>query len=308
MILRFLLAALAAFVIAAPARAEDTDEAKRDALIASEWFKKGAWTSELAKAQAEAKKTGKLILVYYTVTDRESPYCRLLEKVLLSDDRFLEWSKKFVCYCQITFSKKSTLDELTHARGRAWPWFAFLDSTGALLLPVQPTQVFKAFDEAGERVLAYVELGRRAQNGGQAEKRDLVIGALDLGRITIDDARARLAQLGELSDPQKKALAQAEANAFISDLAMKTDTSDTPAHLATGRKFLEHKKSGKPMPTSRGDVKAFWIAIMAVAVEDKNAALYEEALRDMKKRFGDEVPSQKFFESCEKTLEDMKKK
>lgn len=305
------LAGVAAVVLAISgvAHAQDgapSDEAKRDALVASDWFKKGNWTSELDKAKADAKKTGKVIFVYFTVTDQESPFCRNIEKTLLPDERFVEWSKKFVPYCQITYSKKNTLDELHRAQGKHWPWFAFLDSTGALLFALRPTMAQKGFEEAGERVLSYLELSRKAQKGGDAEKRDLVIAALDIRKIKSDDARARLEKLGELTEAQKKALAQAETNAFVSELAMATDPNDKPAVIEAGRKFVAHKKSGQPLPTFRSDIQSYWLAIMKLAVEEKDAALYEEAYLAMKERYGSEATTKTFFEGCARTLDELK--
>jgi hypothetical protein len=299
-------AALLAVLVAGPARADDADKAKRDALVASEWFKKGGWTDELAKAKAESKKSGKAIFVYFTVTNQDSPFCRNLEKDLFSGAKFLEWAKGFVCYCQITASKDAKLDELHKAQGKAWPWFAFLDSSGDLIYALRPTPMLEAFTEAGERVTSYVEVGRKAQKGGDAEKRDLVIAALDLGRIKVDDALARLEKLGALTASQKKAFAQAESNAFISEIANSTDPTDKEAIHEAGRKFTEHRKAGKPLPSSIGDFQSYWIAILGFAVEEKDAALYEEGLKLLKERFGKEPLAKPFFDSCDKTLAELK--
>src|SRR5581483_8199530 len=301
--------ALAALALAGTARAGDPLEEKKDALLAQEWVKKGRWTTDLAAAKEEAKRSGKPIFAYFTVTTPESPFSRNIEKTLLGDEKFLAWSKGWVCYVHVTWSEKSNYDELEKAKGRAWPWFAFLDAEGGLIYPLRPAMALQAFEEAGERVKRYVELSRKAEKGSDAEKRDLVIAALDLGRIKAegeDGARARLEKLGELSAEQKKALELAETNAFVMAVAMATDTSDKEAHLAAGRKFIEHKKAGKPLPTARADFQAYWLAIMRVAQEEKDAALYEEGVKALAGRYGQEPTSKAFFEKCAKTLEELK--
>jgi hypothetical protein len=88
--------------------------------------------------------------------------------------------------------------------------------------------------------------------------------------------------------------------------ALTTDPSNADAHLAAGRKFVEHKKLGKPLPTYRNDIQGFWLAVMKVATTDKDAALYEEALVALKERYGSEASAKAFFESCAKTLDELK--
>ena len=298
------LAALVLFLACGRARADE--DPKHAALVAEEWFKKGGWVDDLDKAKAEAKKSGRPIFVYYTTVAQESPFCRNIEKDVFATDKFLDFTKKFVCYAQVHSKQNPSVEELKKARGKAWPWFAFVDASAKLLLPLAPDVSLEMFVEAGDRVLRYVEVAKRSVKGDQFEKRDLVIEAVDLGRIGVEDAHRRLVGLGDLTAEQKKHLAQAEANNFVGELALTTDPSNSEAHLATGRKFVEHKKQGKPLPTYRNDIQGFWLAVQKVATTDKDAELYEEALKALKDRYGSEASAKAFFESCDKTLEEMK--
>lgn len=282
-------------------------KARRDAVLAGEWFKKGGWTTDLNKACAEARKGEKLIFCYYTATEPESPPCRDYEKDFLSSEKFLSWTKKkkLVLLCSVTAGIGDDSKPFRKARGPGWPWFAFLDHTGTVIVHHWPGPELEGFEETAARAERYAELSKKAANGGAKEKIDVIIAALDLGRIKAADARARLASLGPLSDEQKKALEQADTDCFVSDLALDAG-SDPDRILAAGRKFVEHKNSGKPLPVFRADVQAYWIAVMKVAETDKAPALYEEALKALEERYGKEESAKEFFEGCRKTLADLK--
>jgi thioredoxin-related protein len=298
------LVALAVLVACGSASGEEDE--KHAALVAGDWFKKGGWLDDLDKAKAESKKSGRAIFVYHTTVAQDSPFCRNLEKDIFTDEKFLEFTKKFVCYAQVHSAKRPSVDELRKSRGKAWPWFAFVDASGNLLLPLAPDFSREVFVEAGERVLRYIEVARRSVKGSESDKRDLVIEALDLGRIGIEDAHKRLAALGGATDEQKKKLAQAEANNFVAGISIATSPSDQDAILAAGRKFVDHKKQGKPLPSYRGDIQAFWLAVQKVATTDKDPVLYEEAFLALKERYGSEPSAKAFFEGCARTLEELK--
>ncbi len=310
---RAVAALVSLLLLASPSFAEDDpkkqEDPKREVVTGGEWFKKGNWVDELDKAKAEAKKSGRAIFVYYC-TAGESPFCRNLEKNVFSNDKFLDFAKKFVCYAQVTAKRKPTdqdLQELRAAKGLVqWPWFSFLDASGNLLLSLAPMMNLGGIEEGGDRILRYIEIAKRVKGGAQSDQRDLVIAALDLGRITIENAHERLQKLGELTEEQKKALALAETNNFVEGLSNKTDPANADAILAAGRKFVEHKKSGKPAPSYRSDIQPYWLAVMKVATTDKDPDLYEEALVALKDRYGNEPTAKAFFEGCAKTLEELK--
>lgn len=62
-----LLLSAAASAWAQQASQEDLQK-KRDAKLAESWVKDGGWITDYDKAREEAKKAGKLVFAYFTVT------------------------------------------------------------------------------------------------------------------------------------------------------------------------------------------------------------------------------------------------
>jgi hypothetical protein len=64
--MRSALVALGLAVLAGAAHAQETNEAKRDKKLKEPFLSKAAWTTDYDKAREEARKSGKLIFVYFT--------------------------------------------------------------------------------------------------------------------------------------------------------------------------------------------------------------------------------------------------
>lgn len=205
------------------------------------------------------------------------------------DEAFVKWSEKYVLFCHITSNVSTDPYQklLQEKGGRGFPYLVFMDENGNVLARHEGPRTVEGFARTSEKVQAYLDLKKKAGSGDKDAKIDLLILQIELGHFKADEARRRAGELGEVPAERHKKLEAALANLEVMEI-VQTVTRERSTRLAAGRKCLEMKKAGR-VPSGEQESQIFWILIMDVAEEDKDAALFEEALNAIKERFGDKI-------------------
>jgi hypothetical protein len=301
------LAVAVVVALVAPVIAQDDQAAlakKRDDKLAQPWVKAGGWIADFDKAVSEARKSGKPILAYFTLTASAAPYCQKVESSVFSDPKFAEMGKSYVLFLHITSGvKKDKNQDLAKKRGGdGFPYTVWLDTDGNLLCGTdnwtfQNQRGVVGLDQTGKRVAWYLDVKKKAAGGGNPEKIDLLLADVELGRTKLADAEKRLANLGALTDDQKTLLeglrvkdeVRPTIDPFIQKGASDNDQIDA------GKKFLAIKKAGRPAPPFAPYYEFYWRCILVDAQKEKDAAAFEEALKALKARFGDDRGSSLYY-------------
>jgi thioredoxin-related protein len=97
------------------------------------------WLTNYNLATAEARKSDKLILLYFSGSDWD-PWTDKLEKDVLSTDPFKTWANEHIIPMQVDFAKEKRINSITKAQNDKLktqysvakvPLFVFVDATGA---------------------------------------------------------------------------------------------------------------------------------------------------------------------------------
>jgi len=208
-------------------------------------------------------------------------------------------------FCHITTQIQGEKygDLLSEKGGNGFPYLVFMDQNGDVLAVHEGKREVDAFSETAKKAQEYVDLKKKADAGDKKAIVEVVFRELRGGRMKLDVADKKLAGI-ELSDDQKKELEQLRADVEVGDIlhAVKTN-ADVPD---AGKKFAERKKAGKPAPSNEQFVQYYWQFIMTYAEQEKDPALYEDALKALKEKFGKNPKAKAYFDKADKTLEKLK--
>ena len=124
------------------------------------------------------------------------------------------------------------------------------------------------------------------------------------GSLTPEAFEQGLKEAAPLSKEQETA-----AGAMRVDLEVRgilaTVTRERPTQIAAGKRFLEMKRAGR-IPQGDEEVQPFWILMMGVADDQKDADLFAEGVDALKARFGGKPGAEKFFAQAEKKLAELR--
>lgn len=299
---------------------------KRDEKLAEPWVKADGWIADYEKALGEARKSGKPILAYFTVSSDASPPCQKFERTL-GDAKAAELGKSYVLFLHVTshVKKDKHQDLLAKKGGKGFPYVVWLDADGNVVSDADswefqdpPARSIAGLDETGKRVKWYLDVKKKASGGGNPEKVDLALAELEMDKAKLADVEKRIAGLGP-SNEQKAALEALRSREEIKPTVEKLRKGAGFEDLcAAGKKFIEMRKAGKPAPQAGPSFEFFWRCILLDARKEKDAASFEEGLKALKARFGDSTGSSLYFhvgqetwktylEEMDKSLEQLKK-
>lgn len=218
----------------------------------------------------------------------------------------MKFAADYVLFCHITSHVEADKhqDLLEKKGGQGFPHIVFMDAEGRVLAEHQGARDAEGFAATGAKARNFLALKAKAEGGDAGAKIDFLMAQLELGQVGEAEAGEQLKKLGKLTAEQEKKFAALMSGAAVK--AVMAEVNDEASALAAGRKFLEMKKAGRPEPLGEGEVQPYWILMMRVAEEDKDAAVYEEALTALKARFGGLPQAQGFFKNAENTLKKLK--
>jgi hypothetical protein len=230
-----------------------------------------------------------------------------VENGAFSAEDFGKWAEKYVLFLHNTSQVEGdTYPKLLSEKGgTGFPYLVFMDSDGNVLAKHEGQRGTAEFDKTfEEKVKAFLELKKKAEGGDAPAKLELFEKQLALRHFKADEARKKMAELGELPADKKDKFNAQILSIEIADV-FATVTRDKATRIAAGKKLVEFKKAGR-IPSGEREVQSFWILIMDHAEAEKDAALFEEALKAMRDKFGANTRMAKFFEEKEAILAKLK--
>ncbi len=209
-------------------------------------------------------------------------------------------------YCNIMSHVATDKDQdlLEKVGGQGFPHIVFMDAEGKVLAEHESERSAAAFGKTGEKARSFLSLKAKAEKGDKAAQVENALAQLELGQIKAAEAKERL-KGRTLSKEQQAKLDGLASGAEVKEI-LETVTQDEETQNAAAKKFLAMKKAGKPAPSDDRLAQPYWILMMNCAEDEKDAALFEECLKALKARFGDNPRAQNFFKAKEEALEKLK--
>jgi hypothetical protein len=228
-----------------------------------------------------------------------------LEGSVLSSEEFKTWGKSVVLFAHVTTRIKGRKDDdlLGKKGGRGFPHLVALDAEGnvtAKLSGGRDVAGFKTMMESGAK---YTAIASKAEKSTD-DKVFLFGHDIEMGNLKFEDAKKRAAEIGKVTDEQKKKMDAGLLGLEIQD-AMPKGRGDTAGEMAAGKKFAEMYTAGRE-PTTDQLIQPFFILMMRYAETEKNADLFGKALGKLKAKFGDNPRAKGFFDAQDKKLEALK--
>ncbi|MCA8973728.1 MAG: hypothetical protein KDC98_03355 [Planctomycetes bacterium] len=186
--------------------------------------------------------------------------------------------------------------------GRGFPHLVFMDSNGEVLAKQRERSV-EAFETTRKACMQFLELDRKAKAGDKSVGADLLIARIEMGSITLAEAKEAEAGLGKV---------KAEKKARIFELMLDLEVEDAMAGVRTrtqaaevGRRFAEMWGQGRA-PKKGRPASTFFGLILEAAAQDKDAKLYERALAKYEKVAPQGKNRERTIERLRKRLDDIR--
>lgn len=182
-----------------------------------------------------------------------------------------------ILFCHITTKLNSDPDQalLSEKSSRvAFPTLLFLDQEGEVLAR-QGERSVAAFTKSVHALELIKRLEKPAANGDKSAKAALFMAKLDLGKFDFKSAKVASASL-KLNAQQRKALDSSLVNLEVDQIYAEARKNRSYGELPA--KFLAMKNAGR-IPTSKYPTLRFWTQIMNLAQKNRDAKLYEEAMK-----------------------------
>ncbi len=277
--------------------------------LRSEFLAKTPWLTDFEKARTESASSGRPILAYFTRSDAEAPACDKLERGLFLGDEFAALAKGAVLFCHVSsrVDGEPLADLLSQKGGQGFPFIAFLDPAGGVLVRCPSARDPEALGAALKTAAARLDLKKKADGGDMGARADYTIAMVEVDEatVTLDDAKKRIAGLGELTKEQR-----AKADAVLADIELfaiaKTVTRAPQSRLDAGRKCLDMKRGGR-IPQESDASQRFWIYLIEFAEDQRDVALCEEALAALRERFGSNAAAATLIDEHAKKVAELKK-
>lgn len=211
-----------------------------------------------------------------------------MESGLLTTPDFNTFSKKVVPFLHVTTRLEGRAYEglLGEKGGTGFPTLMFLDEEGGVLgLPAgRSAEAFDAkLGSLNEVLQKIADMKAKIAKGEKGLEKELFFLELDLGRFDLKALQAKAKSLKGLTDAQQERLA-----ADILDLQMKEvfNFMRQEDGLAKAGKILVEIHATGVFPTGRNE-GPFWGYSMEYAESVKNVELFEAALNEIERMFGD---------------------
>lgn len=254
--------------------------ALRDAKRGAAVFSKNGWTFDFDAARERARKDDKVVFAYFTRSFAECSRCESLESRIFDQDDFAAFAQQVVPFCHVTSHVDGDAypDLLQQKGGTGWPYLAFLDAEGNVLTRLTERSV-ASFRKQFAKCQAFLALDKRHRGGEPGLAHDLLIARIEMGGMTLAEARAAAAVACGLDDARSARLAEAIDSLEVTEAFAAVRTRDDAAEV--GQHFQKMWTAGR---APKGDAAPlFFSLIMESAAKAKDAAAFEKALIEYEK-------------------------
>jgi hypothetical protein len=171
-----------------------------------------------------------------------------------------------------------------------------LDAAGEVIARLKRTTSLEDFRELGRRADAHLAVRKRAAEGEGSAKIDLALDLVELGRSTASEAAKQVAAAATPSKERRARLDRLLANEETTAI-LRTITRAKSTWIEAGRRIAEMRKAGR-LPDDDQRYWSYCGALADYAESVRDAALFEEALREARERSAR-------YAGMEKTLGDL---
>lgn len=183
-----------------------------------------------------------------------------------------------------------------------------MDASGDVIATHEGPREVAAFAATVARAQRYVEL-RAVADPTPAQKLDLFLTELEMGKLDLAAAQTRRAALEGLTPEQEARISTALTDLEVMDVLKSTPPpaagQEAQVKAQLGARFHEMLQAGK-RPAGDQPYQAFYGLIMDWAEAQKNVAAFEQALGAMRERFGKMPQAAQFFRAQEERLARLK--
>ncbi|MCE9582525.1 MAG: hypothetical protein K8T20_08540 [Planctomycetes bacterium] len=185
--------------------------------------------------------------------------------------------------------------------GGGFPTILILDADGNMIGRHVGERTVAEFDKRVAKAVAYLAAKKKAADGDKSAGIDVAIADLELGTVTAEEAKKKIAALGPPTPEQQAQLDGVLVNAEVTAVM----TAAGKDKIAAGKKFAEMKTAGR-IPSGYKETDTFYSRILDYAESEKDAKLFEEALGKLKEKFASNPNTKKFFEGKDAILQKLK--
>ena len=206
-------------------------------------------------------------------------------------------------YLHITTRIEGRKDEglFREKGGRGFPTMKFMDADGNVLGEPSGRDV-ASFETSLTSLMVVTDLEKRIAAGEEGLENELFLAKMRLGLLDLEEAKAQLAELKDLTKEEKAEVAGFLVNLEVMGVMDGVDSEE--AALAAGAKFKVMLDEGR-IPT--GDaLGAYWSLIMNFAESKSDIELFEKSLNALKEKYGAEEGAKPFFDEKAAALKAMR--
>lgn len=209
-----------------------------------------------------------------------------------------------VLFCHITSRVEADKhqDLLREKGGRGFPYLVFLDAEGNVLTQ-QRARTVEGFEETLASLRRLDDLRGKADGGDKAAATELLIAETEMGRHSLEEARARFQKLGVTDKAATARFESVLLDREVEGVAANVRSKDSA--IAAGKQFLAMEGEGR-IPTGDNAVRTFWQMILTCAEAEKDAGLYEKCLGKLRPIYEKLPNGQKALDRMEATLKELR--
>ncbi len=303
------LACLLGLALSATALAHDPEAEARFRLedkLKSPWITTNGFHADFDEALETATRDGKPVFAYFTLSYMYVAACNEVESGVLSTPEFKKFGEGVVLFVHIDSGLRAPHADLLREKGGLdVPYFLVMDEQGNVTAKVESNDV-KGFEAAVKAGGEFAKLRAKAETT-PAEKVHVLTHEMDIGNLTLQRARDRVAALGKLTDDQKK---KVDESMFRLEVwtAVSAARGSYDGSRAAGRLFAEMWAAGRE-PAAEELVRPFFTLILDHAEKTTDAKLFKKALDALKGRYGEKEDREwkDFFEEQAERLKEIEK-
>jgi hypothetical protein len=190
--------------------------------------------------------------------------------------------------------------------GRGFPYLVMLDADGEVIAPHNGARSVEAFKKTAAASSAFGDLKMRYESGDKKATLGYLLAALDLGAVSVADAKKIYAEVDEKDlDQAKRDEIKAKLWAVeYREILMTVRALDDA--IAAGKNFKSMLDAGfKPDGEQHPNV---WAMISYYATEEKNAELLAKAIEEFEETAASERFKQANLKRMKDALAEMQKK
>ncbi len=180
-----------------------------------------------------------------------------------------------------------------------------MDAEGEVLATHEGPRTVEAFRQTTAGAQRYATL-KAVKDPTPAQRVDLFLAELELGKLDLAAARERRGQLSGLTPEQEARVSAGLTDLEIMDMANGLgQRPDAAQRAALGGRYHAMLQEGR-RPTGEEAFQPFYILILDWAEQQKDAAAFEQALGALRERFGAQPGVDRFFKAQEERLAKIK--